>query len=424
MIPIVALFFEFSILALLKTSGIDTVSNAVAAVLIIVHSFVLFWYFSHNKRLRKFSRSLVMAHLLRLSILFIDLFAYPAISLPNGHGDEELFYANSVAYALTGYTRRGLYPQVVGTMMRAIGFNRLYIQYISMLCAIVALIYFAYTLSHTDTDEKIQKKTFQIVCILPNYAILSSLLMREAVIYMFLSISIFFFVRWAKEKKEIFFFEAAAFVMPAAAFHSGTIAVLVGYLLIRLFYDNKKERVNIRFSNVVLSLLLAFVAVYIVNRTGDIFLNKFGNIDSLEDVANVRDTAGSSYVRYVGNSNNPLSFILFTPLRLFFFLFAPLPWMWRGIGDFIAFSFSSMYYLVSIWNIFKYLRTHEEKNRILIIALFIIAFAAVFVFAWGTSNAGTASRHRDKLLLMFALLLALSRDGIQTLYVRNRKRRT
>ena len=413
MVPIVALLLEFAVLALIKVGGTDTISNILASLLITAYSFVLFYYFNHNRRLKRFSHSLVLAYMLRLLILFIDLFAYPTIALPNGHGDEEMFFGNAVSYALYGINRRGLYPQVIGTLMRIVGLNRLFVQYVSLLSSIVALVFLAYTLSETQIEEVIQKKTFRIVCLLPNYAILSSLLMREAVVYMFLSISVYYFVKWVRKKREVFFYMAALTVMPAAAFHSGTIAVLVGYLVIRLFYDNKKETVSIRLTNVVLSLALAFIAVYIIGRTGNTFTNKFGNVESLEDIANVRDTAGSSYAQYVGNSNNPLSFIIFTPLRLFFFLFSPLPGMWRGIGDIIAFFFSSMYYVVSIWNVVKYLRTHQEKNRMLIIALFIVALAAVFVFAWGTSNAGTATRHRDKMLLIFAVLLALSRDGLK-----------
>ena len=410
MLAVIILLFELVILAIFKNTGTTDVGNFFASVLILIHALLVIASFNQNKRLRPYSKYLTIGLLLRLLILFIDVLAYPSIILPNGHGDEDMFYDNAVYYAEHGVTYRGYFCVVMGRLFRILGYNRLIGQYLCMLCSIVALTYLAYTFNKLDISGKNKGRILQIVCILPNFAILSSLFMREAVITMFLSISFYFFVRWAREKEEKLYYVAAIFVFPSALFHSGTIAVLAGYIVVRLIYDNKRNQIRITAMNVILTVLISSLAIIIINRSGGHLTSKFNSLDSLEDIANTNTSGASSYAQYVGNSNNPFNVIIFTPLRLFFFFLSPVPWMWRGIADVIAFLFSSMYFLTVIWTIIKFLRRKSETNRVLVIALFIIVLTTSFVFAWGTSNAGTATRHRDKLVTLFAILWALSAD--------------
>lgn len=412
---IIVLILEFVILTLFKSSGATDAGNFFAGVLIIIHVLAMISTFSRSKNLRKYSQSLTLALLFRILLMLIDLYAYPAFVLPNGHSDEDMLFAYAAQYAIDGKTNRGYYTIIMGILFRFIGSNRLYGQYVSMLFSMVSLICLCDALEQLELSDSVKYKVVRIVCLLPNFAILSSLFMKEASATMFLSLSFYFFVKWTREKRNMYYFIAAALVLPAAMIHSGTIAALVGYIAIRMIYDNNKGIIKITFVNVILTLVLAFAAVYLINHTGSTFTSKFGSIDSLDEIANVREGAKSSYLRYVGNSNNPVNFILFTPLRIIFFLFSPMPWMWRGFADVIAFFFSSLYYLVVIWNVLKYLRKSRADNpgnRSLVTVLFVVAMAIVFVFAWGTTNAGTASRHRDKTVVLFGILWALSLDGL------------
>lgn len=416
-------FFEFVILAIIKSGGTDEVSNLTATVFILILSFCIIVYSKRNKRLNKYSKSLIIGLLLRLLFLYVDLLAYPRIVLPDGHSDEDMFFGNAINYALWGVSRRGTYPKIMGTLFRYIGFNRLYGQFISMLFSIVALVYLAYSLSELNVQDSSKTRVYNIACLLPYNAILSSLFMRETMIYMLLSISFYCFIRWYNTKKERYYLFSAVLSLLAAIFHSGTIAVLIGYVAIRLIYDNKTERVHVTFGNIFITLALAIVVVLILNRNGGTFLSKFNGVDSIEDIAKTSNLGASSYARYVGNSNNPINLIIFTPLRIFFFLFSPVPWMWRGISDIIAFCFSSLFYLSVVLSVIKYLHISKQKNSALVIILFIVALATVFVFAWGTSNAGTAARHRDKMMTLFAILWALSLDENTSQSRKYRRRR-
>ena len=197
-------------------------------------------------------------------------------------------------------------------------------------------------------------------------------------------------------------------------FHSGMVALPVAYVITRFIYNKNKKTVSITLSNILISVILLMAGVYFLNRYEGVFLGKMQNVDSLEDIANVSTIGGSDYSRYVGNSNNTLNMLIFTIPRIVFFLFSPLPFQWRGLADIIAFFFSSLFYIVVIYRTLHYLRIYQGGNKVTVIMLFIVALATMFVFAWGVSNAGTATRHRDKMIILYGVLLALSKPANQT----------
>ena len=134
-------------------------------------------------------------------------------------------------------------------------------------------------------------------------------------------------------------------------------------------------------------------------------------VDDITDIANTLDYGGSSYARYVGNSSSIRNMVIFTIPRIFYFLFSPFPWQWRGFSDIIAFCFSSMFYYVAARSALVNLRFMSKKDKNKTIAIIIISISIVFIFAWGVSNTGTAARHRDKLVMLFASLYALGMSG-------------
>ena len=112
--------------------------------------------------------------------------------------------------------------------------------------------------------------------------------------------------------------------------------------------------------------------------------------------------AGSAYL--VGlNADTWYMMLLYSPIKLLYYLFSPLPMNWRGLSDVLAFLLDSSIHLLYFYFILLYMRKNRIKkergitNRILI-SIFWCVILSGFVFAISTYTAGTAIRHRDALL--------------------------
>ena len=403
---IIVFLFEMGLLAFLNARTLTTHSDYLISFLIFAFSFAYAASISGSK-LGVAKKPLAAGYFLRIALLYFDMYGKSIYHLPNSGADSEGFWRGSV-YAARSLRKYGGFEGFMGSIFRVIGVSRLLGQFLVVLFSVVALIYAAKILIKLQVDPVRTKKAMWIMCLLPNYAILSSIYLRESIVAMFITLSLYAYVRWIKEKREIHFIFAVALTFPGAYFHSGAIAVAVGYVISRFLYDNKKEKLRISFKGIVASGLVLLIGAWVLNNFGSVFLGKFGNLEELEDIANMSTDGGSSYAAYVGNSSSIGSMVVFTIPRIVFFLFSPMPWMIRGLSDIIAFLFSGCFYLLCMWNTLRYLRKGPKKNREIVFIIFVVAMCAVFVFAWGTANTGTACRHRDKLTLVWGVLYGLT----------------
>ena len=157
--------------------------------------------------------------------------------------------------------------------------------------------------------------------------------------------------------------------------------------------------------------MIVFTVGYI--SFGDYLLEKFTNvgissIGELVEISERTGRGGSGYKAGLSISNPILDFIVNTPIRVAYFGLSPMPWNWRGIGDILAFGFSSLYYLIGFYYVYKAYKHKKEKDNKwnLMMACFIIILLGYVVFSWGVSNAGTAMRHRDKFLPIYIVMLS------------------
>lgn len=400
--------FELICLSLLNLFGKTECSDAFILLLIIISAVSIAMQFSSKEYSRIVQDTLTLGLILRIFFLCFDLYAQKIFVLPNSGADSEMFYGNALNVAKGGTTSRGFFPELMGWIFRYIGTSRLWGQYLLVLCSVVALVYAAKTLYLLELDVTTIRKTMLLLSLLPNYAILSSIFLRESLVAMFVSISAYQYIKWTKQKSEWSFILAIVFVFLGMRFHSGTIAVAVGYVLSRFIYNNQTGQLSISVKNIVSGIILLLVGVFFLNRYGDSFLGTFGTVDSVEDIAKKTVDAGSSYAAYVGNSDSIPNFILYSIPRMLFFQFSPMPWMIRGISDIIAFCFSSCFYIVTLVRALKYLSRHDSQYRVLVTVMIIVVACAAFVFGWGVTNSGTACRHRDKMVMIWGILYALS----------------
>ena len=228
---------------------------------------------------------------------------------------------------------------------------------------------------------------------------------------MFLSIALYFFVIWWTTGNDLSFWFAIVSCFCGAWFHSGAASVAVGMIAARVLSDRRKQTLRFKLSSLIPAILFLLVFVFLYTRYADSLFDKMESIESIEDIANTSDEGGSTYAQYVGNSSNPVVMLLFTPLRMAFFQFSPFFFQIRGLTDIIAMVFDSFFYLYVFFATLPYLRRKHLPYRTLIILFLVLGLASAFVFGWGVSNTGTALRHRNKMISIFMIQLALIMDS-------------
>ena len=412
MFSVITLAVELVIKAFLNELTLGSgKTEAIDIAFIALFSLAFMYDIGRSKKLKQLSVPLFTGYIWRLLLLFWDIYGRDYYFLPNSGADSEMFYHTSCIYSVSGYvegSRGGLFSKVMSIIFRYIGTSRLYGQFIIVLFSVVSLVLFALLLKKIDIPDKTRYYICLIVVLLPNLAILSSIFLRESITAMFITISFYLFYKWLNGKNIIYFVIAFISAFCASAFHSGSAAVAVGYVGIILLYDRQSKTFRFKMKNLIPTIVLLIILSYLYVNYADSLFGKMSNVETISDVADDEIRGNSSYARYVGNSNNLFNMVIYTPLRLLFFIGSPFPWQWRGLSDIIAFCFSSLFYMYTILCDIRFLRSGEKKNRTLVIALSIIAFSALFVFGWGVANTGTAIRHRDKMTIIWGLLLALT----------------
>ena len=409
------------IMALLNAIEGNTPHDSTAILLIFFFSLVYLFNIYNNYTNKTIGQLVIVSYLMRLCIIVWDIYCRDYYILPNSGDDTEMFYWNAIRLLNGGETSRGMFVYIVYFVFLICGPSRLWIQFLIMLCSMVTLHFIYQILVLTKINEEKMTKVMMVSCLLPNFSILSCILSRESIVCMFMTISLFYFISWIVKKQELPFLYSLIFAFVPIFFHGGMISIPIAYMFIKLIYNNKDEKYNINRKNIIFTIIMSMFMCFILIRFQDILLGKFNNVDSLESVANTNNFGNSSYANYVGNSNSIFNFIIYTPLRIVFFLFSPLPFLWRSVSDIIAFFLDSLLFVTSIYYAIKYINIHKEQNinKNLLTSLLLIAMSSSFVFGWGVSNTGTACRHRNKFICIYIVLLALSREKTNKLFKEN-----
>ena len=405
---IVAFFFHSG----LKLAGLET--PVILDTFFILLFVLCFTFDVYRSRLHSaIAGPLILGLLFRVFLLFFDLYGRNIYHLPNSGADSEGFYHSTVALANGYHYSTGNFPVMMSWLARLVGDERLFLQFVVVLFSIVTILFADKSLVWLEISVPSRRRVIWLMALLPNYAILSSIFLRESVVAMFLSIAVYFFVIWWTTGNELSFWLAVESCFGGALFHSGSVSVAVGMMAARVLSDRRKQTIHIKMKSLVPAILFLVLFAFLYTRYTENLFSKMETVESLEDIANTSTDGGSSYGRFVGNSSNPVVMLLFTPLRMAFFQFSPFFFQIRGLNDIIAMVFDSFFYMYVFFATLPYIRKKHLPNRTLIILLFVLGLASAFVFGWGVSNTGTALRHRNKMISIFAVQLALILDSRQ-----------
>ena len=257
-------------------------------------------------------------------------------------------------------------------------------------------------------EKKLKRFLMLIVILFPISLVMRAGLLREAIIMLFVSYSLKAFIEYVFYKYSFCIVKMFLYLAISSLFHSGIIFLMMGYF-IYLISGGKNQKF------LQWSVLLIAVIGFILFK--DQFLEKVGagDIDRILLYNNSAElkSAGSVYLENI-TTNSLGQIVIYLPLFMFYFLYSPTPEMIRGILDIITLLLnSSIYIYITIVGMITYKNIKfdlSKREKQIIKALLFSAVFTIAVFSVGTRNAGTAMRHRDKVLPFLIVLFAIIRN--------------
>ena len=360
---------------------------------------------------------LISGYFLRLFALFFDIYCRHIYMLPHSGADTEGFFNSAVRIAaqpelLLGDIYGGFYSKMVGLLFLFTGSTRLLGQFVNVLLGMSTVFVIQRTLHMLQVDHSVQKRTVMLAALFPHSIIFSAILLRESVIVFLVTASAYFLARWALRDEFLDAVAAGWFLLMASAFHAGVIGLVVGYAFLFMFYRPKAKGFGFTSRTVMVFGVMVVVALYIYSSFGHVFLAKFQTVEDVTGLYRVA-SSGRGRTAYLTNLriNNFWQLLAYAPLKMLYFLVVPLPHQWRGLNDVIAFVMDGCIYGYFLLYILRN-RRNIAKTPVAL-GLVVALLASVFVFGVGVSNAGTALRHRHKIVTVFFVLFALVKD-VQT----------
>ncbi|QOR84159.1 hypothetical protein IMZ17_17085 [Geobacillus stearothermophilus] len=364
---------------------------------------------------------LLVAFFLRAGLAFTHAFIIP---LPGSQADAVMFehlgweWANDSDRSIFSNFTTGafIYSWIISILYMFTDRSPLMIQGINVFLGTISVyLVWLITMKITNRNKKISSFAALIVALWPTLNLYSALTMREEWICFFAILGIYYSVLWWEKNKIIYFLISISSFLGSLSFHSGMVIFLAIYCCLILFRWFSSFLQNKGNSFVRQSLLLMVMIGIIVFVSFTSFgLEKLGKImnDGLEGLSDQQAIAARSRAAYLSNLTiqSPVDFLWMTPIRVLYFLFAPFPWMITNLEDVIGFLDSVMI----MWLFYRIYKNKESifKNKsALIIFLFLIG--CIIMFAIGTSNYGTAIRHRAKLVPLMAILASLRKEKIE-----------
>ncbi len=375
-----------------------------AVVYILINSLALIGWFVKKSKNKTIFMILTFGLLIRLAALWYD---QSVALLPFNTGDSYKFHELAVETAealpdvlLEHFT--GFYSQVLGVVYYFFGPYRFFGQYLNVVFVVLAatkLIDIAELLKIKDKNTilMISLWLFMPIPFLMGYA-----LIREGSMYYLIILGVYHFLKWFEKYNPIYIVLTILPIYIASLYHEGALYILPAMLYAFLFYDKKREKINFNFINIMFLIVAVIGAIIIVTQNADSFLDK----------TNAETGGGSTYLAAL-EINSPLQFIMYAPIKGFYLLYSPMPWLIRGGLDIPTFVFDTCLWGYATYTILRNFRKIDTKYKM----LFLTVFVAGMVYGMGTHNTGTAMRHRNK----FMSLMLVSYIGVKDKYLDSKK---
>ena len=377
-------------------------------LMLVVNSILLLVYLLKNAETTPLFLVFVTAFIVRFGLMFVDLelFRLP----PHSGDDTEAFHLEGLQIYLDpsmfNEVVRGSYSKFLGVFYLLFGPERILAQYFNVILGVVSIVILAKTLQLLKLPTPLVFFSTAVFAFFPQGLLLSPILLRDQLVALGIVYTLYYMVRWTIDKSVASLALAYTAYFVSTIFHSG-LAVGIAVLLIYFsFYNHTTGRMDFEASKVQRLVMQVLIVGFIVYSFQDVLFAKFTHVSENGQLFSGMsyDRGGSAYLNGL-TVTGPLDMILYSPLRMIYFLFSPFPWQWSSVMNIAIFFLDAAFYLVlfglTIRN-YRYLKQHPYAGVLLFMLLLFIVNA--LIFGLGTGNVGTAIRHRYKLFPMLLIV--------------------
>lgn len=264
---------------------------------------------------------------------------------------------------------------------------------------------------------------------LPTSVLYGTVPMREPYQVLFFMLACYYMVRFRLSSQPLHLIAAAIFALMMGLLHKGLIVyapfLIVMMLLMRV--DAPGGRSSIHLHRLAAIALAIGLAVWMSGaaqklagiRGAEVLLSATSGDGLVEFAEDRRDeealTKGRTAYGVSLDTSSPVQLVYSATMILFYYMLTPFPWQIKNLLDTYAFG-EVILRIVCLFAIFRMWRRGGPVQRHIVILLLVVYFSMAFLWAAGTTNYGTATRHHMIhqwiLLLLGVPALVLMRSGL------------
>lgn len=366
---------------------------------------------------------LMAAFILRLALALVQV--YTAFDLP-GAGDESLnfeyygwVYAQAwrAGMAAEGILRQYIYYSgLIGVFYYFFG-RALFIAHLINVLLGLAIVYLTFLLARfLSLSRRVSLIAALLGAFFPMLVVFSAITLRENLLILFTLLSFYYFTKWLRVGGYLYIFGTFISTAAMALFHGAMFLVNWVQFLSFIFFNPREQRYRFTIRQALFVAALVLLLVLLISTETVYFhgLRDLINLTALESVQWLV-TRSPGRTSYLGGlvPQSYFDVLWHTPIRAFYFMFTPFPWMIQTAADLLVFFEALSYFLLVVFSFSGVKQLWKKwQKRSAVVTMVVTTLSIILIFAWGTVNFGTAMRHRAKaapfLIVMASAGLAAS----------------
>lgn len=385
---------------------------------VLFASIIIFILFASNLKLiknRKYAYIFITITVIKLILLILNA----KYKTPFMAGVDWINYDTYAREALSGgggiidifNNSLDFFVFLMATIYKIFGTNAEQIYFYIFPLSLLLTKYVHKTVLLLTKKQKSADRASLIMAFWPIDIILSIALLREIPIQLLVIASFFHFLMHYYYRKSVNLLLAFVFIIFATLMHSGMIGIFLVYLYALLQDKMYKKYKFIRIGSLIVVSLVVVIMSFTplwasMSKRFTSSSSETGVVTALE---NQNKYLGDAATNYITNAPQDLGGVIASiPYRFTMFALSPLPWQVHDVVTVLSFILDGalqLYILFILVRIYRNRAGLSKKVKNIATLIMMCVISTYTIFSLGTSNYGTAMRHRAKVAPLVVVLI-------------------